>query len=153
MNVYLLLKWVHVLAAIVAVGSNLTYFAWLRLGGRSQSNTNFALRGIKYLDDRLANPSYVVLVVTGVAMMLVNRLPLMTPWIFVPIILVVVTMVVAMITFSPALQRQMKLADSPQYDSKEYRSIARRVIVSGTVISVLVVAITFFMVVKPALWG
>ncbi len=152
MDVYLLLKWVHVLAAIVGVGSSLTYSAWLRLGGHDQSNTNFALRGIQYLDGRIANPAYVVLIVTGLLMVWVNRLPLLTSWIILPIVLLVVVIVVAVLALEPAFQRQVKLADSPAFDSAEYQSVSRRVAVVGIVMNILIVAITFLMVVKPALW-
>ena len=153
MTLYLFLKWLHVLGAIVAVGSNLTYFVWLRLGSRSSSSMKFALTGIKFLDDRIAMAGYAVLVVTGLLMVWVNRLPLLTPWIIVPIVLLVVVSAVAAAFFSPSLQRQITLVDSPGPYSVEYKSVSRRVIVSGAVISVLVVAITFLMVIKPPLWG
>jgi uncharacterized membrane protein len=38
MSLYLFLKWIHVLAAITALGANLTYVVWIRLGERSQPN-------------------------------------------------------------------------------------------------------------------
>jgi len=63
MSPYLYLKWIHVLAAITALGANLTYVVWIRLGERSQPNLLHSLRGIQFLDDRIANPGYGVMVV------------------------------------------------------------------------------------------
>ena len=57
MNAYLILKWVHMLMAIAALGTNLTYGVWLTRAARESQHLGFALRGIKILDDRIANPA------------------------------------------------------------------------------------------------
>ena len=54
---FLLLKTVHILAAITAVGSNLAYGAWGARGNRDPEHLGFVLRGIKFIDDRIANPA------------------------------------------------------------------------------------------------
>lgn len=61
MSAYSVLKLVHFVAAIVAVGANVSYFVWFN-GARTapQAEQVFALRGIKTLDAWLANPAYVV---------------------------------------------------------------------------------------------
>ena len=51
---YLLLKWLHVLAAIVAVGSNVTYGIWVARASRNPKALPFTLRGIQLIDDRVA---------------------------------------------------------------------------------------------------
>jgi uncharacterized membrane protein len=43
---FLLLKWLHVLFAIVAVGSNVTYGIWLGRAARNPDALPFTLRGI-----------------------------------------------------------------------------------------------------------
>ena len=58
------------LAAIVAVGTNVTYFVWLSRTRRQPEQGAYVLPGIKALDARLANPAYVVLPVTGILMVL-----------------------------------------------------------------------------------
>jgi hypothetical protein len=55
---YLLLKWLHVLAAIVAIGANVTYGIWIARASRNPDVLPFTLRGIKLIDDRIANPAY-----------------------------------------------------------------------------------------------
>jgi len=56
-SAYSLLKLVHIISAIVAVGANVSYFVWFsRVKGEPQPEQVFALRGIKTLDAWLANP-------------------------------------------------------------------------------------------------
>jgi hypothetical protein len=68
-----LLKLVHVFAAIVAVGANVTYAFWLALAGQDRAKLVFAINGIRRLDSRVANPAYVVLALTGVPLVIVGR--------------------------------------------------------------------------------
>ena len=51
MTWYSLLKFVHVLLAITAVGSNITYAAWNIRGAMEPQHLSFALRGVKFLDN------------------------------------------------------------------------------------------------------
>src|SRR2546428_12935836 len=64
-----MMKFLHVLFAIIAVGTNATYGIWLaRAAGAPQATQSHVLRTIKALDDRFANPAYVLLAVTGAPM-------------------------------------------------------------------------------------
>ena len=65
---FLALKFVHILCAILAVGFNSAYGLILgraRRGGLDGREMAFALKTVKVMDDRVANPSYVLLGVTG----------------------------------------------------------------------------------------
>jgi uncharacterized membrane protein len=149
---YLILKWLHVLLAIAAIGANITYAIWLARGRRAPQHLAFALRGVKILDDRVANPSYGFLLVTGVAMTFVAGIPLTTPWILISLIIYVILVVVGAAGYTPTLRRQLQLAEEGKFDTPEYAALAKRGTVLGIVLAVLVVIITFFMVVKPMLW-
>ena len=46
---YTLLKFVHVLLAITAVGSNITYGVWNALAAREPAHAPFAVKGIAFL--------------------------------------------------------------------------------------------------------
>ena len=46
---YTLLKFVHVLLVITAVGSNITYGVWNALAAREPAHAPFALKGIAFL--------------------------------------------------------------------------------------------------------
>ncbi len=150
---YLLLKLLHVLAAIVAVGTNVTYSVWIATGSRDPKVLPFALRGVKLIDDRLANPAYGLLLVTGAAMILVGSIPLTTPWLLVSFALYVIVVLVGLLGYTPTLKRQIRLLESDGPESAAYKSTSVRGIFLGVVLGVLVVCIVFFMVVKPPLWA
>ena len=152
-TVYLLLKILHIFAAIVALGTNVTYGVWIGRAKREPASLPFALRGVKFLDDRIANPCYGLLVLTGFAMAGVSKTPLTTPWILAAIALVVVVFTVAMFGFTPTLRRQIETLGRTGAGSPEYLALAARVTRLGAILGVLVVTIVILMVVKPTLWG
>jgi uncharacterized membrane protein len=104
MDWFLPLKFVHVLSAIVAVGTNVTYFVWLAaMRNRSMPEQSFALETIKKLDSRLANPAYGILPLTGVIMILVSDglYEFTTFWILLAIGLYILVGVIAGAFFGP----------------------------------------------------
>jgi uncharacterized membrane protein len=83
----------------------------------------------------------------------VGQLPLRTPWLATALVLYVVMVVVAVAGYTPALKRQMVVLDRSGVSSPEYQAAAARAQRLGALLGVVVVAIVFLMVVKPALWG
>jgi uncharacterized membrane protein len=150
---YTALKFVHVLAAVVAVGANVTYGIWIATGSRDPKVLPFALRGVKLIDDRLANPAYGLLLVTGILMVLAGSIPVMTPWLFSALILYVVSVLLGLLGYTPILKRQIRLLDSDGPASAPYKAAAQRGLILGIVLGVVTVVIVFLMVVKPALWA
>ena len=51
-----ILKYIHVVLAIVAVGANATYAIWIQRGTIDGEALPFTLRGIRLIDNRVANP-------------------------------------------------------------------------------------------------
>lgn len=150
---YLILKWLHVLLAIVAIGVNLTYSVWLIRASRKPEVLSFTLRGVKFLDDWLANPAYILLLVTGVAMVLTGAWSITTPWIVISLVLYVAAVVLGLLGYTPTLRRQIELVEGGKGDSSDYARVDARGRILGIVLGVLVVAIVFLMVVKPGLWA
>jgi len=153
LTIYLLIKVLHVFAAIVAVGTNITYGVWIGRAKRDPASLPFALRGVKFLDDRVANPCYGLLVLTGFAMAGISKMPLTTPWILAAIGLVLIVFGVAMFGYTPTLRRQIEALDRSGANSSQYMALAGRSTRLGAVLGVLVAAIVILMVVKPQLWG
>lgn len=149
MDAYDWVKLIHVLAAITAVGANLTYVVWLRRIRADRTHQVFVLQGVQALDQRMANPAYIVLPISGVAMVLLGDLGFSTFWIAVSIALFVALGAFAGGFFTPALKRQLALAQAPDADPGEYRAAARRTVLTGAVTLVLVVLIVALMVLKP----
>jgi uncharacterized membrane protein len=146
-----ILKFVHILAAIVAVGFNISYAVWIIRAQRDPSHTAFALKGIKFMDDRIANPAYGVLLVTGIAMVFLIGYKITTLWIVVALILFVALIVVAARLYTPTLRSQVKLAEAGDTTSAEFSRLARRGRTVGQVLGLIVVLILAMMVFKPNL--
>jgi uncharacterized membrane protein len=147
---YLFWKLVHVLSAIVAVGTNVTYFVWLAaIRGRPQPAQSFALETISKVDRRLANPAYTVLPITGVIMVLISPLGFTTFWIAVAIGLYVLVGVFAGALFVPAPRRLTALVNEEGSDAPGYAEAAGKVMTRGLVTMLPVAGIVFLMVVKP----
>jgi len=149
LTLYSLLKFLHVLLAVVAVGFNASYGIWLARAAREPEHSAHVLRGIKFLDDRIANPAYGLLLLLGLAMVWESGIPFSTFWIAASLVLYGLLVIVAVAGYSPALRQQVALAEAGRVDSDEYRWVARRGGVTGGVLGVIVVVIIFFMVTKP----
>jgi uncharacterized membrane protein len=150
MDTYVLLKYVHVLLAIVAVGFNASYGIWLARAAREPAHLGHVLRGIKVLDDRFANPAYALLLVTGLSMVWVDQIPLLeTRWILSALLLYAVLLAVGFGVYTPTLRRQIALLESAGPTSADYLSVASRGRIVGVFLALVVLAIVFLMVVKP----
>ena len=145
---FLLLKTVHVLAAITAVGSNLTYGAWGARGNRDPEHLGFVLRGIKFIDDRIANPAYGLLLLTGLLMaFLVYSIG--TTWILIGLGLFIVLAIGGGAGYSPTLKKQIDVLDREGPESAEYKALDARATGIGMFLGVLAIAAVFVMVYKP----
>ena len=145
------LKFVHILAAIVAVGFNASYGIWLARAAAAPQNLSHSLRTIRILDDRFANPAYGLLLLTGLAMVLVGSIPFTTLWIDLGLALWVVLILGGLLVYTPTLRRQIQVLEASGPESAEYRRLDARARVSGIALAVLVVVIVGVMVFKPHL--
>jgi uncharacterized membrane protein len=141
-----LLKFVHVLAAITALGSNVTYVLWLRTS--EPAHAAYAIRGVRRLDRTLANPAYGVLLVTGVLMVATGAFSFGEHWIEAAIALYVLTALLGFAVFAPAIRRQLAEAEADP-SSVAYRAAARRTTGLGLLTMAVVLVIVYLMVVKP----
>ena len=148
MSLFVALKIVHVLAAITAVGANVTYAFWLRLAGTDQGLLLFAIEGVRRLDRLVANPAYIVLLVTGVLMVMTGAYRFEEGWLSAAIGLYVLTAVIGLTMFAPAIRRQQaEAARDP--GSAEYAAAARRTNLLGILTVAIVLVIVVLMVAKP----
>jgi uncharacterized membrane protein len=148
-DIYPWLKVLHVLLAIVAVGSNITYGIWQARAAREPLHVGWALRGVKFLDDRVANPSYVGLGIVGVLLVLTGPWQFEQTWVAVSIGLYVALAVVAFAFYSPTLSRQIRVYEAEGPDAPAFATLGRRSRLLGALLGVLVLAIIVMMVVKP----
>jgi uncharacterized membrane protein len=149
-TLFVILKFFHVLLAIVAVGFNATYGVWLARVAREPVPTqSFVLRGIKRLDDWFANPAYVLLAVTGLAMVFVGELRLTTFWIAGGIVLWAIAVGLGFFVYTPMVRNQIAALETAGPDSDEYRRYSANARFVGILLAVIVVVIVFLMVTKP----
>ncbi len=144
------LKFFHILFVITAVGANLSYGVWQTLAGNDPEHESFALRGVKFLDDRVANPAYLLVLVTGLTMAWWH-FSYTTHWIAAAIVLFVVMFIFGLAVYSPALTRQIEALDRNGPQSPEYRSANLRATIYGIGVMVPILAILFLMVAQPSL--
>jgi uncharacterized membrane protein len=149
--IYLSLKFVHILAAITAVGANITYGVWNARAASEPAHVGFALKGIKFIDDRIANPAYAVLLLTGLVMVFVNHWPITSLWIILALVLFALLIVIAAAVYTPLLKNQIKLVDAGDTTSPEFSRLERRSRIVGPLIGLVVVLILVLMVFKPTL--
>ena len=145
---YLILKYIHILSAIVAVGANITYGIWSPRAQRDRSHLAFTIKGIQFLDSRVANPAYGVLFLTGILMVIVGGLGLQL-WIVAAVILFVAIAVIGFAYFTPLVRNQIRLLDAGDTSSPEFERLARRNAIIGPILGLLVLVILALMVFQP----
>lgn len=148
-DVYPWLKFAHVFLAIVAVGTNVTYGVWQARAAREPQHLGWTLRGVKFLDDRVANPSYIGLGVVGVLLVLTGPWEFTEAWVAVAIGLYITMAVVGFAVYSPTLSRQIRVYETDGPGAPEFAALSTRSRVLGLLLAALVAAIVFLMVVKP----
>jgi uncharacterized membrane protein len=149
MTLYLWIKFLHVLMAIVAVGFNATYGIWLARAAREPEHELHVLRGIKILDDRFANPAYGLLLLTGIWMVAISFWQITTFWILAGLILWAIVILLGVGLYTPTLRRQIRVLEAEGSQSEEYQWLSRRGAILGIVLAILVVIIVALMVLKP----
>lgn len=146
---YHTLVYIHVLSAIVALGCNATYAVWLVRGSMEKQHLLFALRGIKFMDDRIANPAYALLAITGIAQVVLSGRSFMQGWIVAAIVLFVILAIIAFAGFTPALKQQIAILERGGPDDPAYPRAESRQRVLGIVLMVLALVIVALMVFRP----
>jgi uncharacterized membrane protein len=142
-------KFIHILLAIIAFGFNATYGVWIARAQRDPAHLDFALRGVKVLDDYFANPAYLLLLVSGLTMVFLAHLQITTFWLLSAVILWAVAIALGYGVYTPTLSRQIRTLATSGAESKEYQALATRGMVVGIVLAVLVALILVMMVFKP----
>jgi uncharacterized membrane protein len=148
-TLYVGLKFVHVLLAIVAVGFNASYGVWLAGAANHHEHLDYVLRGVKKLDDRFANPAYGLLLVTGLWMVGVGPWDFKTDWIQAALTLYVLILILGLAGYTPALKRQITALETHGPNSPEYGAANKRAGIIAGILALLVIAIVYVMVTKP----
>ncbi len=152
MSHFVITLFLHVLSAMIAVGTNITYIALLAGAKRDQNSVIYTLKTIRLLDSRLANPAYILALITGLIMVFTVPFPITTPWILSALILYLTIFVLGIFVYTPVFRRQMRLVEDEGVESEAYQAAARTGNILIGVVAFFAVVIVFLMVVKPTLW-
>ncbi|MAX18409.1 MAG: hypothetical protein LR120_08855 [Dehalococcoidia bacterium] len=97
------------------------------------------------MEMRHVNPSYVVVGITGLALVDRSGRDFTTPGVITSIAVFLVVAAIGGAVYAPLLRRQIALAEENDADSAEYRRLDRR----GNLIGLAIAALVVF---QPALW-
>ena len=151
MTGYVILKYLHIVLAIVAIGFNASYGFWLVRAGREPEHALHVLRGIRVLDNRFANPAYGLLLVTGIGLLFMGQIPFTTFWIAASLVLYVVAVIVAAAVFTPTLRRQIARRRDARRRIGRIQAPGESRAHVGIAMAVLVLLIELLMVTKPTI--
>lgn len=150
LTLYPIIKTLHILTAIVALGFNLSYPLWFFKGKKEDQHLLFALKGIKTMDDRFANPSYILSLVTGLTLCYVGHLDILhTSWLLGSLILYALTATIGITVYSPLLNKQIKVLSNEGSQSAAYKKLDTRQNIVGGLIFLFALSIVMLMVIKP----
>lgn len=148
MSTYLVLRFVHVLLAFVAVGGNLTYAFWLRLGERQPEHLAYTIRGIRRIDRAVANPAYALLLVTGLLMVWSIDRP-WDGWLVAAVLIYLAAALVGYFVFGPVVRRELAALERGGVGDPEYLHYRGRARTLSVVTTAMVLAILLLMTTKP----
>jgi uncharacterized membrane protein len=150
MTLYQILKFIHVFSVIIAVGFNFSYIIWMVKGKMEKDHLLFALKGIKFMDGKVANPCYGLILISGFSMAYIADYNILSvTWIFYPLVLFGIMGILAFAVYSPTLKKQITTLEKRDMDTPEYRAIEKKQMIVGAILFALVVAIIAIMVIKP----
>lgn len=147
---YTSLVFIHIFTAMTAVGLNASYVIWIMRGEKDPANLPFALRGVKFIDDYVANPCYLAAGVSGVLMIAMGKM--VAPFLWAAIGLYLLAMITAYGVYTPLLSRQIKTLEAKGAGDGEYQALARRSNQVGMFMGLLVVVILALKIFEPPLW-
>ena len=149
-ELYIYLKWLHIVAACIAFGSNVTHFFWLVAANRDAEYRARILSLVKRIDDRLAVPAYAVTIACGATMWL-WKWPIGSSWIGLSLILSVLLTAMG-VSYGPLMNRWIYLSEAHSWSGYSLNVLANVLTCWWASMLFGVLVILFLMVSKPVLW-
>lgn len=144
---YLVVKFFHILIAIVALGTSAGLGIVLEFYGSHPTHGPFLIRAIRRIVALFVLPGYVLMLATGLWM--VNLAwPLTTRWIQGAMALWAVG-IVGLLIFLAVLRRQVRLLDAEGPTTAAYQRISLLGRALGAGLGLVVITILYLMVFKP----
>ena len=143
---------IHILSALVAVGATVSYFFWLRGAVLAPESRSFTLDTIRMMERRMVMPAYVLVLLTGLGLIDRAGWAWSTPWLEMSILFFIVLL--GLVGFhARVIKGQIALVADGSADSADYDRAHARGRILLTLKVVVIIAMVYLMVFKPALWG
>jgi uncharacterized membrane protein len=151
------LLFLHVLGAIVAFGPSFAFPIIGAMGGGEPQHGNFATRVSHAISSRLVYPIGITLPITGAGMILVRGIdPSARPnwWLGIAIVLYIIAYGFSFFVQRGLVNRVIEITSTPPPPGAsgpppELPPLVKRIQRGGMILTVLLIAIIFLMVVKP----
>ena len=145
----LLLRFVHITVASVAVGATLAFRFWLRLARREPEHLAFVIRGIRWIDRWVAEPAYFLAFATGVAMVLWGVSSFSAGWLLTALVIYAAIAVLGITVFGPVVRKQLAALERGGVTDAEFLRRERQSAWLGAVTIAGLLAILALMVLRP----
>jgi uncharacterized membrane protein len=126
-----------------------TYGVWFAAAQQRPEFAPFALRRIKFIDDVIANPAYVLLLPTGAALVALGHIGFGTRWVSWAMTLWLVAIALAYAGYSPTLRAQIAAVEAEGIAGPRATALATRGQLLAAILALVVLAILVLMVFKP----
>jgi len=154
------MRFLHVMAAIIAFGPTFAFAIIGSMGGKERQHANFANRVTKRIGDVLVEPFALSMLVTGALLIWSGEYPLFqqdTRWLLISIVLYLLAIGLSLFVSQPNVRRIVTWGSSaaiaegtpagpPPPEVLRSIGVVQR---TGMVLTVLTVTIVFLMVMKP----
>jgi len=157
LDLFTILLFLHILGAIIAFGPGFASMVVGPMVAKEPQHANFYARSQSLVSKTIVIPVSISLAITGILMIVVRGWSALTAgggrWLELGILLYVVALVISMAVMAPASRKLVALTSQPPAPGAgppaELMATAGRVRMTGMVLTLLVVVITFLMVTRP----
>ncbi len=146
----------HVMGAILAFGPTYAFSIIGAMGGKEPQHANFGVRVTAQIGSKLVYPLAILQGVTGLALIWVGNIPLMSrPWLLLGIVIYLIAITFALTVQRNALHNIIELtsapppAGSPPGPPPGLMETVTKVQRGGMFLGLAILVIVFLMVVKP----
>ena len=146
----------HVMGAILAFGPTYAFSIIGAMGGKEPQHANFGVRVTAQIGSKLVYPLAILQGVTGLALIWVGNIPLMSrPWLLLGIVIYLIAITFALTVQRNALHHIIELtsgpppAGSPPGPPPGLMETVTKVQRGGMFLGLAILVIVFLMVVKP----
>ncbi len=151
MNLYLVLKYLHILLAMIAVGFSASYGIWIGRAAREPDHLKYILKGVRFLDSRFTNPAFLGILLLGIIMAYYTGLALTTFWLGSALTLYIAIALLGILVYAPVFRRLVAALETQGASSPEVQRLLQRSNLITLFLGVVMLVIIYLMVFKPTL--